>query len=251
MLADHPTRYHHRSNVRRHRSRCIAIREVFERNGDYPRRSAAPSVSRHRQTTPGRWSARGPSPAGNRCQATGDGDEAAAAASVVDHVLGLDHPRRRRSAHRYAGRGMRGVRAGRTVLCSQADRDARSGIRRPPSYSDCCQRTALSVSRSAPRACAGSIAGFAGAVYRQVEGNRLSLAPEAASPGRAGGASGAGCVDKHSSDNSEKMRIDENIPELEANCYTRAQPDRSDSKCLFPARCDVIHHACWRGGQHA
>ena len=25
----------------------------------------------------------------------------------------------------------------------------------------------------------------------------------------------------------------------------RAQTDRSDSKCLFPARCDVIHHACW------
>jgi hypothetical protein len=31
----------------------------------------------------------------------------------------------------------------------------------------------------------------------------------------------------------------------------RAKTDRSDSKCLFPARCGVIHHACWRGGQHA
>ena len=32
---------------------------------------------------------------------------------------------------------------------------------------------------------------------------------------------------------------------------SRAKTDRSDSKCLFPARCGVIHHACWRGGQHA
>jgi hypothetical protein len=31
----------------------------------------------------------------------------------------------------------------------------------------------------------------------------------------------------------------------------RARTDRSDSKCLFPARRGVIHHACWRGGQHA
>ncbi|HEU0150217.1 MAG TPA: hypothetical protein VFR21_25490, partial [Bradyrhizobium sp.] len=32
---------------------------------------------------------------------------------------------------------------------------------------------------------------------------------------------------------------------LAALAFIRAQTDRSDSKCLFPARCDVIHHACW------
>jgi len=50
---------------------------------------------------------------------------------------------------------------------------------------------------------------------------------------------------------AELRRLDLTLLLVFEEAMARAKTDRSDSKCLFPARCGVIHHACWRGGQHA
>jgi len=36
-----------------------------------------------------------------------------------------------------------------------------------------------------------------------------------------------------------------------APASARARSDRTDSLALYPTRCEVIHHGCWRAGQHS